>query len=273
MIGLIGIITTSDLGIARADYIPSEYTGTGTYRRVYSHSGYSRMSSYVTLPGSSSISMHTGDTAYVYMGGWGTNGQGAVDAGFQYSPTNNNWSLFMSAAGVGRVDDPGTRFSASQSVFLKFLVVQQGSRTTLEVIANGTDINGVAVQRQLTLQNVPGWSVSGTNTLKRMTSIAQSGDHFSDGSYLDGVHWYSSMIGTTQSNMHPWAAADTGGYQSYPSTPGVVTVQYVNAGEETDSINLNALAPSFTPVPEPSTLVLTISGLAILCGVTRFRRR
>jgi hypothetical protein len=276
VIGLVGVIciqTLSDSGIARADYSPPVFTGTGAYRRVYSHSNYSRMSSYLTLPGASSISMHPGDTAFVYVGGWGANGKGAVDAGFQYSPTYNNWSLFMSAAGVGRVDDPGPRFSASQSVFLKFLVVQQGSTTSLEIIANGTDLNGDAVQRELTLQNVPGWSVNGVNTLKRMTSIAQNGDNFTDGSYINGVHWYSSMIGTTQSDMHAWSAADTGGYQSYPSTPGVVKVQYVNAGEETDSISLNAAAPSLSAVPEPSALVLLVSGFAILSGAIRSRRR
>jgi hypothetical protein len=81
------------------------------------------------------------------------------------------------------------------------------------------------------------------------------------------------MIGTTQSDMHAWGAADTGGYQSYPSTPGVVNVQYVNAGEETDSIDLNAAAPSLSAVPEPSALVLLVSGFTILSGAIRSRRR
>jgi hypothetical protein len=254
--------------ISLADYNPPPFTGTGAYRRVYSHSAYSYVSANVYLPGSNAISLHGGDTPYVYTGGWGLNGAGAVDAGFQYSPTFNDWSLFASGEGVGRLDygDRSTRFAANQTLSLTFAVVQAGANVDLVVTAVGVQVNTSNVLTEsLTLVNVAGWSVGGQNTLKRMTSIAQNGDQFNDGSYMNGVVWSNSMIGNSAADATPWLAAQTGGFQSYPTTPGIVNVQFINAGNETDSINLGA-------VPEPSTVALMGVGVAFLIGHARYRR-
>jgi hypothetical protein len=268
VMGTAGFLLALSPAMSRADYDPPTFTGTGAYRRVYSHSDYSYMSANVYLPGSSSISLHGGDTPYVYTGGWGLNGAGAVDAGFQYSPTYNDWSLFASGEGVGSqgYGDLTTRFSANQTMFLSFAVVQAGPNVDLVVTATGVEVNtSTVVTESLTLVNVAGWSVGGENTLKRMTSIAQNGDQFSDGSSMNGVVWSNSMIGNSAATAVPWLAAETGGYQSYPATPGVVNVQYINAGNETDNIDLGA-------VPEPTSAALLGVGVAFLIGHVRHRR-
>jgi len=257
------------LGIASnaLAYTPPENTGTGPYRRVYANTGYSYMSASITLPTASQIKMDDGDTTYVYSGGWGANGSTPVDAGFQYSPTYSDWSLFEDVSGIGDYIPGGLRFKTGQTVTMSFGVsAVSGSSATLQVIANGINVDGQEQQEQVSVPKVPNWSTSGYDTLKRMTSIAQSdGDNFTDGSYIDDVHWYNSEIGTSSSNAVSWLASQTGGYQSYTSS--VVSVSYVNAGNETDSINLtgsDAMA-AVAVVPEPA--ILPIAALAIGCAV------
>src|SRR6185312_12741340 len=108
----------------------------------------------VSLPGSSQTHRAGSDTPYVYTGGWGLNGAGVVDAGFQYSPTFNNWSLFAAGVGVGSVGYNGPRLMANETVLLTFAVVQAGANVDLVVTASGTDITGAAVQQSVTLVNV-----------------------------------------------------------------------------------------------------------------------
>ena len=262
------------LGIASnaLAYTPGENTGTGPYRRVYANTGYTYMSASVTLPSASSILMNSGDTTYVYTGGWGANGSTAVDAGFQYSPTYSDWSLFEDVSGIGDYIPGGLRFKTGQTLTLSFGVsAVSGSSATLQVIANGINVDGTQVQEQVSVPNVPNWA-AGSDTLKRMTSIAQSGDNFTDGSKIDGVHWYNAMIGTSSSAAVSWLASQTGGYQSYTSS--VVSVSYLNAGNETDSINLTGAkaAAAVAVVPEPATGAMLAGGLTV-CGTTRQGRR
>ena len=159
--------------VAVAGYVPPPFPGTGPYRRVYSDTGASYLSVSVFLPGATQVAMSGSDTAYVYVGGWGANGAGAVDAGFQYSPTFNNWSLFAAGVGVGRINygTSATRMAANQAVQLSFAVTQAGTNVNLTVQATGTQINGAGlVTQSLTLANVAGWTPGGQNTLKRMTT-------------------------------------------------------------------------------------------------------
>jgi hypothetical protein len=79
--------------------------------------------------------------------------------------------------------------------------------------------------------------------------------NLSDGSFINGVDWSNSTIGLSATTEVPWLAAETGGYQSY--TTSVVSVNYVDAGNETDSISLAQA------VPEPGTGLMMITGLTI----------
>lgn len=230
------VVVTAVVGPhACGGYVPPTFTGTGPYRRVYSATGASYLSVSVFLPGSSQVTMSGSDTAYVYVGGWGANGAGAVDAGFQYSPTFNNWSLFAAGVGVGRVNygTSATRMAANQTVQLSFAVTQSGTNVTLTVQATGTQINNAGlVTQSVALANVAGWSPGGQNTLKRMTSIAQvGGDNFTSGSRIAGV----------------------------------VSVQYTNAANEIDAINLVA-------VPEPAVAWFATPLVAGLAWSGRGRR-
>ena len=263
-IGLSALCTPGGLASrASADYIPPVFPGTGAYRRVYSASDYSYMSASVYLPGSSQVRMNGKDTAYVYTGGWGVNGLGAVDAGLQYSPTFNDWSLFASGVGVGRKDYSGPRLTANETITLQFQVVQQGANTALVVTADGVDVTGKEVEQSLTLLNVQGWSAGGPDTLKRMTSIAQSGgDNFSDGSTIQGVVWSNVTLGQDPTTAQAWSG---GGTQNYPTTPGVVNINYVDAANETDNIAL--------VVPGPNSLTLVVLGQLSGLGYWWRRRR
>ena len=245
-----------------ATYVPPVYKGTGPYRRVYADTGYAYMSAEVYLPSAPAIRTTGSDTPYVYTGGWGANGDNATDAGFQYSPTYNDWSLFISVSGVGGyLGYNGPRLEAGQAVSLQFDAVSNGSTATLQVFATGVDVYGETVTQSLSVADVPNWANAANDTLKRMTSIAEAnGDNFTDGSFIDGVHWYDTTIGTSAASAQTWLGAETGGYQSYTSS--VVSVQYVSATEETDSITLAA--------PEPTALPLL--GL-MLAGSARRRPR
>ena len=268
------LILCLSAGRASADYIPPVFPGTGAYQRVYSDSHYSYMSATVFLPGSSQVHMVGTDTPYVYTGGWGLNGAGAVDAGFQYSPTFNNWALFARGAGFSQQGATPDRFSASQAVTLSFAVVAgTGSTTNLIVTATGLDggnfSNGYVGNGQIITESVTlavntantGWVAGGQNTLKRVTSIAQAGgDRFTSGSTINGVIWSDVKLGQSAADAVAWSG---GGSQSY--TAGVVTVQRIDSANETDSINL---------VPEPPSWAMVALGQGLGLGYWwRGRRR
>ena len=263
---VMAVIAAMGCHVAVAGYVPPQFPGTGPYRRVYSDTGASYLSVSVFLPGSAQVSMSGSDTAYVYVGGWGASGAGAVDAGFQYSPTFNNWSLFAAGVGVGRVNygSSSTRMAANQAVQLSFAVTRSGTTVNLTVQATGTQINGAGrVTQSLTLANVAGWSPGGQNTLKRMTSIAQvGGDNFTSGSRISGVAWTNAVIGLDAASATTWTG---GGFQNYPTSPAVVSVNYVNAANETDAISLIA-------VPEPSLARLLAIMIPGLVGWSRLQR-
>lgn len=197
------------------EYWPTTYPGTGAYRRVYSHAQYSYVSAQIYLPGGAEVSMVGSDTPYVYTGGWGDNGQTAVDAGFQYSPKFNNWALFLKAEGIAGAGDVGPRFKADQTVTIAFAVTPAGNSATLQITADGVDIHDQPIHRTLSVPDVPHWSTH--NTLKRMTSIAQvGGDHFTDSSFIRGVRWSHVAIGTSAADAKPWEDEQTAGTENYP---------------------------------------------------------
>jgi hypothetical protein len=240
------------------------------------------MSANVYLPGASQITIASGtsDTPYVYTGGWGSlTGNGAVDAGFQYSPTYHNWALFESGAGYSQTGPTnGDRFQANETVSLSFAVVASGTAGIVDLIVTasgydaGNSSNGYVGNGQYITENVTlavstanqGWSVGSNNqnTLKRMTSIGQKPENLTDGSSITGVVWSDVVLGQTASDAKAWSG---GGSQSYPGTPGVVTVNYVDGADQTDNINLSPNAV----VPEPRSWVLLAIGQLFALGYWR----
>lgn len=248
---------------------------TGPYRRVYSKPGYSYQRSSVYLPTDKSADLYeeksggSGDTAFVYVGGWGGKG-GAVDAGFQHgrymAREQDDWAPFFlieqpgGASGVTvsterqRSGDPW-RLLAGQAADLTFWVSQEAGQTILSMTMSGvTNISREAAT--LTLRAPVdaryAWdALGGGNVLKRMTTIGQKRGHqnLQSGSYLRNVRWTNSVIGTTAANARAWQGEQTGGYCSFPDpkTPEGVRadgagpkwqVQYKDAGNETDSVTL-----------------------------------
>jgi hypothetical protein len=221
----------------------------------------------------------SGDTPYIYMGGWGDlAGDGAFDAGLQYSPTFHNWALFEKGCGYGQTGPTnGDRFASNETISLSFAVVNSGTAGYVNLIVTATGLdagnagNNYTGNGQIITENVTllvstasyGWS-AGTgneNTLKRMTSIAQSTQNFADGSSINGVDWTNAVLGQSSSDAVAWSG---GGSQSYPNTPGIVTVDYVNAANETDNINL---------VPEPSSWAMLATSQVLVLGYHGWRRR
>ncbi len=222
--------------------------GTGPFRRVYSGAtttaGYSWESASISLKGSSNVYTDPAgtDAAEVYEGGWGATA-GAVDAGFQYSSTYNNWSAIVqreTPTGIQIWVYPTSRFISDEEDNLKFYVP---SDNNVAIAWTATPFpTGTRTQRTMVFAEAAayGWQASGAGCImKRMTSIAQQPpeDLFS-GSYVKNIRWYGCLIGASSTSNHAWTSADVGGYQSYPSGSPKVSVTYVGPAEETDTIDL-----------------------------------
>jgi hypothetical protein len=280
---LIGCFTARD---AAAGYMPAINDGTGAYNRVVSNSdlGFQYMSASLYLPGNTGgtniLTNSAFETAYIYIGGSGNAlnvGQGAVDAGFQYSQKFDNYTLFMTAEGVagGQHNSPGARFDASQTIQVQFSVsppTTSGGGANLTIAAQGL-VNGVLTQESVTVQNDPNWVVGGLSTLERVTALAQTQgtETFTDGSYIHGVQWSNVMIGKSSTNASLWTSNDTIADQSNPSPlvkPGVVNETVISPSNNIVTINLGAAS-----VPEPSSLVLCGVGLVGVLSCCRSRRR
>lgn len=248
----------------------------GPYRRVYSKPGYAYQSSTVYLPSDNQGDLHEekqaghGDTCFVYAGGWGGKG-GAVDAGFQHGHYMNrdsdDWAPFFlvqQAGGPSAVTvsdqrqaggDPW-RLRAGQNAQLTFWVTQDADLTVLSMTISG-ESNIDHVQGSLTLRapidSSFGWDAGGgANILKRMTTIGQTTgqQNLQTGSFLHGVNWQGSKIGTSEQDAQDWRAEQTGGYCSFPdpNTPEGQRadgqgpkwkVEFRDAGNETDSVDLS----------------------------------
>lgn len=224
--------------VAAQDVMPLAETGKGPYRRVSSVNGKSWMSIYAYLPGGSNIYVPNGgtelqkDTPYVYIGG--TGGGTEVDAGMLFNGGKKNWSLFLAANGSTNTYTP--RMKAAQKVFLKYYV-SATNKVTVSVTGVRDD-NNTKDTFTLSRENVKGWNTAGTNcVLKHVVSIAQGNNqNFKSGAYIKGVVWSDGRIGTSSTNNAAWTAYGEKPI-TYPET-GCVTVDYINAGNETDTINL-----------------------------------
>ncbi|OXT14907.1 hypothetical protein B9K06_23760 [Bacillus sp. OG2] len=234
LISFLSILTLL-LVMVPLDSISAAESATGPYRKVAAKPGYSWMSTYVYLPGGSDIKYgNSTDTGYAYVGG--SHGGTEVDAGFQHSPTYDNWSPFVGVNGSrpesGKTD---VRFKSNQEVFMKFYV-SSDNKVALQV--TGIDTKGI--KQTITLDaTANGWTKSGSgNELKRVTSIAQTGGtNFQTGSYMKNVRWFDAKIGTSSTNNSNWSGTHTAEFITFQKP--YVSVSYVNQSEETVSINLN----------------------------------
>lgn len=177
-----------------------------------------------------------------------------MDAGFQYSPTHDNWSLFIMAEGFGYVGYNGKRFKSDQDVRLKFYVPADNC---VAVSASGLDEDGRPTSETLVLDiskypstgHAPagragqptrfGWSAhGGSNVLKRLTSIAQKAQAFDTRSYTRGIRWSGVRLGTSPRQNRPWSEGDTGEKFDWPDRQHIV-VRTQSADDETVNIQLN----------------------------------
>ena len=227
---------------------PAVYAGSGPYRQVYSKvpasataAGSSWESATIHLPGSTNISIAdpTSETAFVYMGGWGGTGSGgAVDAGWQYSSVNNNWSAVVRREGSAQWSY-ATRYNADQDVNLKFYAPADNQ---VAIAWTATPYpTGTRIQRTMTFAMGAGygWKANGNGCiLKRMTSIGQDTEDFTTGSYIHNTHWSACLLGTSSTSNAAWGATNTGGFFNYPNTT-VVATTYVSQSDETDNVSCN----------------------------------
>ncbi|MET3208208.1 UNVERIFIED_CONTAM: hypothetical protein ABIC26_001144 [Paenibacillus sp. PvR008] len=206
----------------------------GPYRKVQSNTGYSWFSGYVYLPSQNKGQMHdenkpggNGDTAHIYAGGIAAN---EVDAGFFHQPTNDNWAMFIRQNGYSY----GPLFESGQNIFLKFYVPTSDK---VALYAAGS-IVGSSQKDTTVVRDVRGWNTSGYNqSIKRSTTIASKVGSPHSGSFINGVHWYNSYIGTSSTNNSPWTrSSQTAGYCNVPSSQ--VTASFINSGEETVNIRV-----------------------------------
>ncbi|WP_339303194.1 hypothetical protein [Paenibacillus sp. FSL R5-0519] len=225
-----------DTQISPAAEVPSPIGGSGPYRRVFSNNGYNWLSTYVTIPGAPYVKGNVStDVPYVYLGGWGSNGNG-IDAGLQYSTAFDNWAPTTLANGL-MVPAPNTRYRSNQDIYMKFYVTNLNECT---LAVSGITTTGEQLTTTIVRGGISGWDKSGTGMrVKRMTTIGQKIEDMTTGSSIKNVRWHDITVGYySGSNLiySSWGSGQTGGYHSVPSNK--VSVNYVSPGEETVSIQL-----------------------------------
>ncbi|PQP82426.1 hypothetical protein C0Q44_13365 [Paenibacillus sp. PCH8] len=224
-----------DLQISPTAEVPTPSGGSGPYRRVFSNNGYNWLSTYVTIPGAPYVKGNVStDVPYVYLGGWGSNGNG-IDAGLQYSTAFDNWSPTTLAN--GEMVPSNTRYRSGQDIYMKFYVTNPNECT---LAVSGITTSGEQLTTTIVRGGISGWDKSGTGMrVKRMTTIGQKPENMNTGSTIKNVRWHDITVGYySGSNLiyNNWGSGQTGGYHSVPSSK--VSVNYVGPGEETVSIQL-----------------------------------
>jgi len=217
--------------------IPTRGKG-GPYRRVVSPTGYCWETAYVRL-GTKNTDMYvpnSTETPYLYLGGTSSTSI-EVDAGVQYSYSNDNWALYLKdSTGSAAITNAQYRYKANQDAFLKFYA-PSNNNVTLSCTAICTD----GIQRiQSYTKQVDGWRTNGTGCkVKRATTIAQTSENFNSTSYHKNAHWRNAQLGTsgTSGNYFSWNNI-TPVFTSFPANSPKVSVVYISNSEEKDTIDL-----------------------------------
>lgn len=235
---------------------PTPSDGNGPFRRVYSDSGYSRESGNIYLPClPTNFNELTGQTGYIYAGGFGQNDDG-LDAGFQYSIANDWYTLFTRDSGTdgpNQINAIGASYDCGQTVSYDLYSTVDPTYGLMTVInAAGNDVYGNYVSETvMDPSNPDGFPQNGDGVrLKRMTSIAQGSNNFTNGSTFginfDGtpeVAWSNCDLGVFDppdniNTIFGWPDGN-GGTQNYPDDPSKIVVTYIDMADETDGINLH----------------------------------
>jgi hypothetical protein len=234
-----------------------EYKNSGPYHRVLTTPGYSYVRATVFLPCDGVHVNPSGETPFVYLGGWGAGDDGtAIDAGFQYSPTYRNYALFIRAQtsrdqGKKQISE-SPRFVCGHPVKLEFIAY---SRTEIHLNATGTtaDNKGADIKAANIVHSVLrhgaayNWPPDGGGrrngiVLKRMTTIGQDSaldlyltrttdaPWYNDGAYFGVtpshdplIQWSDMWVGTVDSSGHPANVVRWGYAQTYHSEkPGAI---------------------------------------------------
>jgi hypothetical protein len=202
------------------------------------------------------------ETAYIYSGGWSLTAQGTgIDAGFQHSPTFDNWTPFIrlenAAYIIGyqgilngvQVSAP-RRFKGNSWASLDFKVgVNQVVLSTWGWLDNAAPLafwehwwqNQLVVV--VDLPPVILWSSTLDVVLKRMTSMAQNQGFTRNGAYIRNSQWTDIKVSQNAGNPIPWTSAQSpsvGWRCGFPannvSFSGVTITAPIN---ETIAVNLN----------------------------------
>lgn len=191
-----------------------EYTcasvNTGPFRRVATQAGanvlygrYSYASADIFAPGDGSVYGKTDnngiqvETPYIYMGGQSSTGV-EVDAGLQWSNVHTDWALFLRVGGA-LYNNNQVRLNSPATVTLEHYVPADG--TVVVRVAGGTVRTG---SNRSLVAAAGGWTRNGVgNTMKRITSIAQSSLNLTSGSYLLGVSWANAQLGRYSGTTQP----------------------------------------------------------------------
>jgi len=214
----------------------SPYKGTGAYREVCSFVGNGFENGTVYLPSAAKGEVFIGapgDVPYVYMGGFVPD---AVDAGWQYSPTYDNWAPIINAKGVFTlcedVSPQCSRVPGGTTVQMSFQINQDDQTVSLSWTCNSC--NG-----QFTLTSKNTVKVDINNCLvKRITSIAQDKENFGTGSNITNVQWSGCMLGPSPADAQQWDGSSVSNYINYPDKT-VIQVGFQDPSDETDAVILD----------------------------------
>ncbi|MBV9333994.1 MAG: hypothetical protein JO146_08295 [Candidatus Eremiobacteraeota bacterium] len=245
------------------------FTGTGPYRRLISNPGYSYVAGTVFLPCKATRLHATFETAFAYVGGWGTGSAGkAVDAGFQRSDKLDDYAPFILAQDFHQISKY-PRMACGHPVDFRFYAA---SDRELRLWTKGVTTNGrvEVVEARLKHPVKYGWPSNGGGTkdgivLKRMTTIGQADADEAlpkgvawdeDGSYFGHyagerqplVRWSKLMLGRVDNegkpiDLVPWNIDQTNltfraGMINYPLDSRNIWYTCTACSDESNAINL-----------------------------------
>jgi hypothetical protein len=245
------------------------FAGSGPYRRLVTKPGYSFVSGSVYLPCKAAHLRPSFETAFAYVGGWGTGSTGtAVDAGFQRSNAFDDYAAFIRAQGYQQVSKE-PRFKCGGVIAFAFSAV---TSTDLRLWTKGLTENGKVEVVVADVKHAAsyGWPPDGGGTtdgivLKRMTTIGQNDPEKAlpagvawnqDGSYfgrlpgdkLPRVRWRNIQVGQVDAagapvNLVPWGLGQTderlnAGTRNYPDSAFNIWFTCTGCPNESDAINL-----------------------------------